>query len=153
MTLGSAGLAAGIAAIAACFTGAAFAASPDALKGKIKPGLYEYKMEMRGIPGMPPGMGNHTMQHCVTQEDVERGEVGRKDSKSECDMKDLNVSGNTATMRMECKNGTQMHGKMTFRSDGYTMDNEMEMPARKGGEAMHMQQHLDARYLGPCSGR
>ena len=150
MTLRLAALAA---AVAACAAGTTFAAGVEALKGKVKPGLYEYKMEMRGVPGMPPGMGSHTMQHCVTQEDVERGEVGRKDPKSECDMKDLNVSGNTATMRMECKNGTQMKGKMTFRSDGYTMDNEMDMPGRQGGEAMHMQQHLDAKYLGPCSGR
>lgn len=153
MTLRPAALAAGIAAIAACAAGATFAATPDALKGKIKPGLYEYKMEMSGIPGMPPGMGSHTLQHCVTQEDVERGEVGRKDPRNECDMKDIKVSGNTATMHMECKNGTRMDGKMSFRSDGYTMDSEMNMPSRQGGEAMHMKQHVDAKYLGPCSGR
>ena len=150
MTLRLAALAA---ALAACAAATTFAAGPEALKGKVKPGLYEYKMEMRGIPGMPPGMGNHTMQHCVTQEDVERGDVGRKDARNECDMKDIKVSGNTATMHMECKNGTQMNGRMTFRSDGYTMDNEMDMPSRQGGQAMHMKQHVDAKYLGPCSGR
>ena len=150
MTLRLAALAAAVATFAA---GAAFAVPTDALKGKIKPGLYEYKTEMRGVPGMPPGMGSHTLQHCVTQEDVERGEVSRSDRNSECEMKDLNMSGNTATMRMECKNGSQMKGKITFRGDGYTMDNEMDMPSRQGGQAMHMQQHVDAKYLGPCSGR
>lgn len=139
-----------LASFAAC---AAQAATPDALKGKVKPGLYEYHMEMSGVPGMPPGMGSHTMQHCVTQEDVARGEVGRSDRQSECEMKDLDMKGNTATMRMECKNGTHMKGRMTFRSDGYTMDNEMDVVTRNGGQPMHMQQHLDAKYLGPCSGR
>src|SRR5438270_10424545 len=92
-------------AIAATFACAAQAADNpfEALKGKIKPGLYEYKMEMSGVPGMPPGMGQHTMQHCVTPEDIQRGQVGRQEKgpRGESrEMKDFHVSGNSATYKM-----------------------------------------------------
>ena len=52
----------------------------EAFKDKVKPGLYEYKMDMDmgQVPGMPPGMGkqSHTMKRCVTQEDVDKGSMG-----------------------------------------------------------------------------
>ena len=94
-----------IAIAAACVLAAplAFAGPFDQFKGKMKPGLYEMKMEMdmSGMQGMPPGMGkqSHTMQHCVTEQDLEKGAFNRgRDGKSpneSCDVKNMNVSGNT----------------------------------------------------------
>src|SRR5258708_12577594 len=53
----------------------------DAFKGKMKEGLYDYKMEidMSGMPGLPPGMGKqtHAFQKCVTAKDIEKGQMGR----------------------------------------------------------------------------
>ncbi|HZZ90970.1 MAG TPA: DUF3617 domain-containing protein [Usitatibacter sp.] len=154
-------------AASAAFALAAHAADNpfEAFKGKVKPGLYEYKMDMDmgNMPGMPPGMGkqSHTMQHCVTQEDVQKGDMGAKDRNGKgmsdkCQVQDMHVSGNTATYKMVCKGGPDMtvDNKVVFRPDGYTMDMTMDMADHGGrGGPTHMKQHVDTKYIGPCSGR
>jgi hypothetical protein len=152
-------------AVAACLACAASAAdNPFAgFKGKVKPGLYEYKveMDMGNVPGMPPGMGKqtHTMQHCVTEEDVQTGKMGRPDrpgADSNCHVQDMHMSGGTASWKMVCKGGPDMtaDAKMAFHGDGYTMDMVMDMQGGpRGGGPMHMKQHVEGKYLGPCSGR
>ena len=136
---------------------AAAADSPfSAFKGRIKEGLYEYKMDMGQIPGMPPGMGrqSHTFQHCVTAEDISRGEVGKggRDSMPKnCEVKDFKMSGNTASYRMVCTGERPMEAenRVTFQGNGYTMDMKMAMDQR--GQRMNMTQHMQARYLGACT--
>ena len=143
-----------VAAALAAFSTAA-SAQFEGMKGKVKEGLYEYKMEMDmgNVPGMPPGMGkqSHTVQNCVTAKDIEKGALGRddKDSKN-CQVRDYKMSGNTATYVMECKGDTQMRvdAKMTFADNGFTMDNDMQM--NQGGQVMKMKQKTQARYLGAC---
>jgi Protein of unknown function (DUF3617) len=154
-----------VAATAAFALAAHAADNPfEAFKGKVKPGLYEYKVDsdMGSVPGMPAGMGkqSHTMQHCVTAEDVQKGEMGGgrngKGMRDSCQAEDMHVSGNTATYKVVCKGGQgdmSMDSKIAFKSDGYTMDNTMEMADRGRGAPMHMKQHIESRYLGPCSGR
>ncbi len=140
-----------------CLASTVAAAGPfDQFKGKVKEGMYEYKMEMDmgQMPGMPQGMKPQpmTFQHCVTAQDIERGEMGRapRDRQNNCEFKNVNVSGNTATYTMECKGERPMRAdnRMTFTSDGYKMDMKMQMT--QGGQAMNMTQHMEARYLGPC---
>jgi hypothetical protein len=152
-------------AVAATFALAAHADNPfEAFKGKVKPGLYEYKMEMDmgSVPGTPAGMGKQarTMQHCVTEEEVTKGQVGGggpngKSMSDNCKVEDMKMSGNTATYKMVCKGGPDMTGenKITFHNDGYTMDMAMDMQDKRGGGPMHMKQHIESRLLGPCSGR
>lgn len=127
------------------------------LKGKMKEGQYEIKMEseMSGMPGMPAGMGKQatTMQHCVTAKDIEGGKVGRppeKDGKSDCEVKNFRMSGNTASYQMVCRGDMPMTGDttMTFTDSGYTMNTKMAM--NHGGQAMHVTQKMEGRYLGPC---
>jgi len=146
------------AVLAAAFCSAAWAGPFDAFKGKMKPGMYEYKMDMDmgQMPGMPPGMGkqSHTFQHCVTNEDIERGEMNRQEGRNapkNCEIKNMQVSGNTATYQMVCSQPHEMtaDNKVTFRSDGYQMD--MKMAMNQGGRPMNMTQHMEAHYLGPCS--
>ena len=131
----------------------------DQLRGKMKPGLYEYKMDME-MPGMPQGMGkqSHTMQHCVTEKDMDKGNMGGGDRghmPENCEVKDFKMSGNTASYRMECKGRGKGGGdmatdnKITFREGGYSMD--MKMTMDQGGRPMTMNQHMDGKYLGPCS--
>ena len=137
---------------------AAHAQSPaDAMKGKMKPGLYAYKMEMDmgQVPGMPAGMGKQTMnmQHCLTPQDIERGQVGKgRDGKaaSNCEMQDFKMSGNTATYRMVCKGEGAMtaDNKITFVPDGFNMT--MKMAMDRGGQKMNMTQNMEGRYLGAC---
>ena len=68
-------------AVLAAAAATAYAGPFDAFKGKMKEGMYEYKMDMDmgQMPGMPPGMGkqSHTFQRCVTKEDIEKGNMGK----------------------------------------------------------------------------
>ena len=144
-----------LAALAAAACTLAAAGPFDGFKGKMKEGMYEYKMDMDmgAIPGMPPGMGkqSHTFQHCVTQKDIEQGEFGKKDNKnSQCEIKNMQQSGNSATYTMECKGDTKMRSdvKMTFVSDGFDMEQKMQMD--RGGQVMNMNQKMTGRYKGPC---
>jgi hypothetical protein len=146
-------------ALAACaFAGATLAADNpfESFKGKIKEGMYEYKMEMDmgAIPGMPAGMGkqNMTFQKCVTHQDVEKGQMGRgagRDGKMPegCEFKNFKQSGNTASYSMVCTN-MSADNQITFMPDGYKMD--MKMAMNREGKAMNMTQHMESRYLGPC---
>ncbi len=144
-------------AAALAATGALAQSPADAMKGKMKPGLYSYKMEMDmgQVPGMPAGMGKQTMnmQHCVTPQDIEKGQVGKgRDGKaaSNCEMKDFKMSGNTATYKMVCKGEGSMtaDNTITFVADGFNMN--MKMAMDQGGRQMNMTQKMEGRYLGPC---
>jgi len=131
----------------------------DAFKGKMKEGLYETKveMDMGQIPGAPPGMGKqtHTHQHCVTAADIEKGGTmgkGRdgKGLNESCEVKNMNVSGNTATYTMTCtKPKMTADNKITFNSAGYVMDMNMSMD--QGGKPMNMTQHMESKLIGPCT--
>src|SRR5512140_3063302 len=113
-----------VAALTGLFCAGAFAAGPfDQFKGKMKEGLYEYKMDME-MPGMPSGMGKHsmTMQHCVTAKDIEGGDFAKGDKQQkDCEFQDVKVSGNTASYKMVCKGQNPMTAdtKMTFRDNGF----------------------------------
>jgi len=131
----------------------AAAASPfDSVKGKVKPGLYEYKMQM-DMPGMPAGMKPPpmTIQHCVTQKDIDEGGFARgKDPRQgDCEIKDFKHSGNSASYTMECK-GQQMRAdvKMNFVENGF--NSEMKMSMNQGGQVMNMTQNMQSRLLGEC---
>jgi hypothetical protein len=147
------------AACAALAAPLAFAQNPfEGFKGKMKEGLYEMKteMDMSGMKGVPAGMSkmSNTFQHCVTAQDIEKGEVGkgRPDGKmpQDCEVKDMKMSGNTATYKMVCKGQMQMtsDNTMTFTSDGYKMD--MKMTMNQQGQVMNMNNKIESKYLGPC---
>ena len=140
------------AALGCAFTTAAIAAGPfDQFKGKMKEGLYETTMEME-MPGMPPGMGKQQMkqQHCVTSQDIEGGKMGKGDMPKNCEVKDFNMSGNTATYKTVCKGDPEMttDSKVVFNDTGYKMD--MKMAMKQGGQVMNMSQKMEARYIGAC---
>lgn len=145
------------AAACAVFATAALAGPFDQFKGKMKEGMYEYKMtmDMGAVPGLPPGMGkqNFSFQRCVTPKDVEEGAFSKgRDGKGmdNCEVKDFNMSGNTATYKMECKGEGQMKAdnKITFLPNGFDMDMKMSMV--RNGQPMNMTQHMEGRNLGPC---
>ena len=126
-----------------------------AFKGKMKPGLYDYKveMDMGQVPGMPPGMGKQSMnmQHCITQEQIERGgwDNPKQREKTDCEFKNFKMSGNSASYTMECKQPPMTADQnITFTGDGFNMD--MRMTMNQGGQVMKMNQKAQARYIGPC---
>jgi hypothetical protein len=130
-------------------------------RSKAKPGMYEYKMEMdmSGVAGMPPGVGNHsfTTQHCLTQEDIDRGTMSKgRDPKenNDCQVKNMQSSGSSASYTMACTKPRPMNAdvKINFVSGGYHMDMKMNMADPRGGTGtMSMTQHMDAKYLGACT--
>lgn len=139
---------------ALCAASLAAAAGPfDAVKGKMKPGLYDYKMTME-MPGMPAGMGGRpfAFQHCVTQKDIDEGGFakGKDPNQQNCEVKDFKMSGNTASYTMECKGQAPMKGdvKMTFLDNGFNSD--MRMSMTQGGQVMNMSQKMEGRLVGPC---
>jgi hypothetical protein len=142
-------------AFAAAFSTAAAAGPFDQFKGKMKDGMYEYKMQME-IPGMPAGMGkqNMTFQNCVSQKDIEEGGFGKSQQQQQkpenCEVKNFKMTGNTATYTMECKGDPKMtaDNKITFTNDGFDMD--MKMAMNQGGQVMNMSQKMQGRYIGPC---
>jgi hypothetical protein len=144
--------------LAATFAATAATAQGDmkAFTSKIKPGLYEYKMEMDmgQMPGAPKGMGKQTMtmQHCLTAKDIEDGQLGRKDpnSKVDCKITDMKVSGNTASYKFVCKGEMSMtaDNTVTFVPDGYRMQSKMSM--NTGGQTMNMVHNSQAKHLGAC---
>jgi hypothetical protein len=146
-------------ALACCAVSAAVLAAGnpfESFKGKMKEGMYEYKMEMdmSGMAGMPPGMGKQSMtfQKCLTHQDIEKGQMGRgagRDGKMPegCEFKNFTQSGNTASYTMTCTN-MSADNRITFTPDGFNMD--MKMAMNREGKAMNMTQHMESRYLGAC---
>ena len=149
-------LAVALAAAAGLAASAIAADNPfSAFKGKMKPGMYDYKveMEMGQVPGMPPGMGKQSMnmQHCITQEQIERGgwDNPKEKGRTDCEFKNFKMSGNTANYTMECKQPKMTaDNTVTFGSDSFKMD--MRMTMDHGGQPMKMNQKAEAKYIGPC---
>jgi hypothetical protein len=139
----------GVACVAALCT-TAMADNPfESFKGKMKEGMYEYKMEM-DMSGM--GKQNMTFQKCITHQDIEKGQMGRgagRDGKMPegCEFKNFTQSGNTASYSMVCTN-MSADNRITFTPDGFNMD--MKMAMNQNGKAMNMTQHMESKYLGPC---
>ncbi|MGE0357231.1 MAG: DUF3617 domain-containing protein [Burkholderiales bacterium] len=144
------------AALALCATAALAQNDLKAFAARIKPGLYEYSMEMDmgAIAGAPKGMGRQkvTVKHCLTAKDIADGQLGRRDpnSKVDCRITDMKMSGNTAHYKFACQGDLQMSSDntVTFTPDGYRMVSRMSMNA--GGRAMNMTHDTRARLIGPC---
>ncbi len=150
-----------LACLAVAATPFAMAQDTSFFKNKAKAGQYEYKMDMdmSGMAGMPPNMGHQTFttQHCLTQEDIDKGTMSKgRDPKenNDCAIKNLQSSGNSASYTMSCTKPRKMDAdvKINFVGDGYHMDMKMNMAEPKSGQVMSMTQHMDAKYLGAtCS--
>jgi hypothetical protein len=124
------------------------------MKGKIKEGMWEYKMEMGAMPGMPKGMTMPpmTFSRCLTSKDIESGAATSKDGKMPegCAVTNMKVSGNSATYTMECSKEPKMKADvaMQFQGDSFTMKQDIVMD--HGGQKMPMTHNMQGRYTGPC---
>ena len=141
---------------AACCTLALPALAADnpwgAMKGKMKEGQWEYTMKMT-MPGMPGGgMTMPGFKQCITAAQIESGGVGQKEGKmpEQCSVRNMKVSGNTATYTMECTKDPKMVSdvSMTFAGDSFTMKQNTTMD--QGGQKMQMVNDMTGKYVGPC---
>lgn len=121
------------------------------MKGKIKEGQWETKVQMEAPPGMPPGMAMpaYTSSQCITKESIDKGGFAQKDGKMPegCTIKDMKYGGNSASWRMECVKDPKMTADvaMTFGADSYTMNQKIQM------DRGNFNNSLTGRYLGPCT--
>ena len=146
------------AAACAALATAALAGPFDQFKGKMKEGMYEYKMTMD--MGAVPGHARRGWASRISRSSAaSRPRTSRKAPSARaataratenCEVKDFKMSGNTATYRMECKGEGQMKAdnKITFLPNGFDMDMKMSMV--RNGQPMNMTQHMEGRNLGPC---
>ena len=124
------------------------------MKGKIKEGMWEYNMEMGAVPGMPAGMKMPpmTFNKCLTAKDIEAGGATSKDNKMPegCAVKNMKVSGNSATYTMECTKEPKMKADvaMTFAGDSFKMKQDIVMDHQ--GKPMPMTHNMTGKYTGPC---
>jgi hypothetical protein len=142
--------------LAACCTLAFPALASDnpfaGMKGKMKEGQWEYTMKMT-MPGLPGGgMTVPGFKQCVTADQIEKGGVGQKEGKMPegCALKNVKVSGNTATYTMECTKEPKMVSdvSMNFSGDSFTMKQNTIMD--QGGQKMTMVNDMTGKYVGPC---
>jgi hypothetical protein len=117
-------------------------------KGKLKEGLYEIKTDhdMSGVPGIPKehAKGSETKQRCVSRQELDRGVRAGKD----CKIASAKESGNSANVRMECKDGAVTDMKIALTGNGYAT--EMTTTGKQDGKAFNTSIKSQTRYLGPC---
>lgn len=128
------------------------AAQFEQFKGKMKPGLYDYKMTME-MPGMPSNMGKQAMnmQHCLKDEDINGGKFNSKGQMpKDCKVENFKMAGNTASYTMSCTGTMNMsaENRIAFSGDGFVMDSKSTM--NHGGTVMNSTSHMEAKYVGPC---
>ena len=111
--------------------------------GGMKPGNYEYTTKME-MPGMPFAMPAQTFQHCVTQEDVDKGKQYNDQQNKDCETKNMKQSPGKASFDLACKDGTTGTAEYTFTDSAMTGKTVM----RKDGHDMTM--NVSSRRTGDC---
>jgi hypothetical protein len=114
-----------------------------AADSRMQPGLYDYTVKM-DIPGMPFPMPPQKFQHCLTQADVDQGKQFESQQNTDCEVKNLKQSGNSASFDLACKDGTTGSANYTFTGDG--MNGKTIMT--KEGHPVTI--NMSASRAGPC---
>ena len=127
---------------------AAAAVGRNALKGKMKPGLYEVlaEVDMSDVPGVPADKKRQSSksQECITQEEVDKG----VDLDPACPVKSFASTASEVSFASVCRDGTTAETKLTFNAAGYTAD--MKSTQQHQGKPIVITQKMRARYLGAC---
>lgn len=109
----------------------------------MRPGLYHYTMKME-VPGMPYAVPPMTMQHCLTQADLDKGKQYESQQNRDCETKNLRQSAGKVHYEMACKDGTTGTGDYAYTADGMTGKTVMV----KDGQATTMT--MSATRAGEC---
>jgi hypothetical protein len=111
----------------------------------MKAGKWQITIQM-DMPGMPMKMPPINLTRCVTQAEADKPEPPKAKKDDDCAISDYNLTGNTATWKVECKKQNMTGtGKMTFSADSYEGENQFKM-----GD-MAMTQKFTGKYLGACA--
>ena len=101
------------------------------------------KMEMAGMPAMPP----QTSQVCKKKGDRDPSKTAGKDRDSDCKMTDIKQSGNKSSWKMVCTKPEPMTGPGEVTYTGDTYQGTMKM---NSGD-MAMTQVISGKKLGTCT--
>ena len=106
----------------------------EAQMKEMPAGLWEMRMKM-DIPGMPPEMaekmGSRVITQCVKPGERKWNDQNPPGERGEpkCEQTEMKMSGNTASWKMKCTDGTTGEGSMTHNGkDAYKMDMAMNSP-------------------------
>lgn len=135
-------------------TAAALLAAATLLRAEertLHPGEYEMTTHMQ-MEGMNRDIPPSTFRHCFTADDVKDGRriaQGNGQKNSDCEIRDMKMSGGHGSWTMTCKSGAKGNAEMTYTGEGYDMTMNMEMPGGPHGP-MKMKMHTTAKRLGDC---
>ena len=118
----------------------------------MRPGQYEIRSEVK-MEGMDRVMPPTSFTHCYTPDDVKDYKKMAQEGQGrnrDCDVKDVQQSGNHMSYAMTCKSGAKGNAEMTFLPDGYDLNLNLESPGGPHGP-MKMKIHTTARRTGDCS--
>lgn len=111
------------------------------------------QMEAMGIkmPGGAGGAMTMAVKHCVTKEQAEKRQPPQtdEDRRQRCEQKDVKVSGNTTTWKIECTGEQKMTGtgSITYRGEeSYQGESTFNMQDGKRGP-MTMKQNYSGKWL------
>lgn len=118
----------------------------------IRPGEYEMTTHMQ-MEGMNREIPPSTFRHCYTPDDVKdwkRMARENQQKNSDCEIRDMKMSGGHGSWSMTCKSGAKGSAEVTYGGDGYEMTMNMETPGGPHGP-MKMKMHTTAKRVGDCS--
>jgi len=122
----------------------------------MQPGLWEISFQVEA-PGMPAGMGGHTLRQCIRASDLASPEKTLPQQQGgQCRIEDYKLSGNTASWKIACSGEGRAgkaadmsgSGSITYSSDRYSGSSQMTV--REGGQAMTMTQRFAGKRIGDC---
>ncbi len=114
---------------------------------KRKPGLWEVKVHMEGMPDMGP------TQECVDQNTDNLIQQGAKEEDPDCKAPDVKRSGDKVTIHTECKLDETTTISMVYMLQGSfdsAYKGTVKTQTKSSSGTSETSMTLDARWLGPC---
>lgn len=128
-------------------------APAPSFKGKVKPGLYEQKVEvdMGNMPGVPPAQRkqSQTRQQCLTDAEVDKL---AEESNPACKTTDFRMTATGANFKVTCTGNPPMTSivTMAFTATGYVTESKATLKPPGANEPVTVTQRSTSKFLGPC---
>ena len=118
----------------------------------MQEGLWEITTKVE-ISGLPKGLPEHTVQHCLTKKDIEegKGKLHQPESRnSKCEVKDYQVEGNKASWSIACSGDNPTSGSGTVTYSGTSFAGMTKMKMGKNSHETEMTQTFSGKHIGAC---
>ena len=113
---------------------------------QMKPGLWEYNVTIE-IPGMPFAMPAVKREHCLTQKDVESGDLSKgQNENKQCQVSNLKQGEGAVSYDIACTGNPQINGHYDFK----VAETSMEGTGTMNMAGQTMKNKLSATRLGDC---